>query len=135
MCLRLGGLRFGEAAALRGRCYDPTLEPRGRLLVAVSWSTTHRVEKGTKTEQPRAVPVQPVLAKILAAWKLGGYKAFQGRSAGADDLLVPSLLSGFRSRARIAAASASTSSSHLTSTRCERNASKSRRRTRNKRPA
>ena len=96
--MAIAGLRFGEAAALRWRCYDPTLEPLGRLLVAASWSTTHRVEKATKTEQPRAVPVHPVLAKILAAWKLGGYAVMRGSPPGPDDLIVPALHGSFRSR-------------------------------------
>jgi hypothetical protein len=94
----IGGLRFGEAAALRFRAWDPTMEPLGRLLVAASWSTTHRIEKSTKTEQPRAVPVHPVLAKILAAWKLGGYAIMRGGAPGPDDLVVPALRGGFRSR-------------------------------------
>ena len=59
----LAGLRFGEAAALRWRCYDPSLEPLGRLHIVTSYSTRARREKATKTEQPRLVPVHPVLAK------------------------------------------------------------------------
>jgi integrase len=70
--LGLSGARFGEAAALRWRNYDATLEPLGRLLIAASWHTRKRQEKATKTEQPRQVPVHPVLARILAEWKLSG---------------------------------------------------------------
>lgn len=42
--LGLAGLRFGEAAALRFRHYDATLEPLGRLLIASSWHTRRREE-------------------------------------------------------------------------------------------
>jgi integrase len=88
--LGLAGLRFGEAAALRWRHYDPTLEPLGRLLVAASYNTDQKKEKATKTERPRLVPVHPVLAKVLAEWKLGGWHEMMGRAATADDLIIPS---------------------------------------------
>ena len=86
--LGLAGLRFGEAAALRWRVYDTTLEPLGRLLVASSWHTRRREEKSTKTEQPRQVPVHPVLARILAEWKLGGWQVMMQRAPGPDDRLA-----------------------------------------------
>ncbi len=86
----LAGLRFGEAAALRWRSYDPTLEPLGRLLVATSYNTDQKLEKSVKTEQPRLVPVHPVLAKILAAWKLRGWTLMMGRQPTVDDLIIPS---------------------------------------------
>jgi integrase len=98
--LGLTGLRFGEAAALRWRSYDATLEPLGRLLVASSWSTRGRLERATKTEQPRLVPVHPVLAKILARWKSDGWRSIMGRLPEPDDLLIPSRRGVHRSRYR-----------------------------------
>ncbi len=96
--LGLAGLRFGEAAALRWRAYDATLEPLGRLLIASSWHTRKREEKSTKTEQPRQVPVHPVLARVLAEWKLGGWPVMMARTSGPDDLIIPSRMGVHRSR-------------------------------------
>ena len=96
--LALAGLRFGEASALRWRNYDTTLEPLGRILIASSWSTARRIEKATKAEQPRLVPVHPVLARVLATWKAGGWQRMMGRTPGPDDLIIPSRLGRNRSR-------------------------------------
>jgi integrase len=96
--LALSGARFGEVAALRWRHYDPTLEPLGRLVIAGSWSTTKGLEKATKTEQPRLVPVHPTLATVLAQWKLGGWQTMIGRAPGVDDLIIPSRRGHHRNR-------------------------------------
>ncbi len=88
--LLLGGLRFGEASALRWRHYDEAAAPLGKLVVAASYETKRRKEKSVKTERPRDVPVHPVLAAILADWKQGGCAEMLGRPLTADDLLVPS---------------------------------------------
>ncbi len=88
--LALAGLRFGEASALRWQSYDTTLEPLGRLLIASSWCTRRSKEKATKTEQPRSVPVHPLLASILADWKLSGWSSMMGRPPTQDDLIIPS---------------------------------------------
>ncbi len=85
----LAGLRHGEAAALRWRHYDPTLEPLGQLLVAHSFNTQKHAEKSTKTGAVRYVPVHPTLAAMLAEWKLGGWAAMVGRAPEPDDLVVP----------------------------------------------
>lgn len=94
--LLLGGLRFGEAAALRWRSYDPTVEPLGRLTVAFSYDTKRRKVKGTKTDRPREVPVHPTLAKVLAEWKLGAWQHLAGHAPQADDLIIPSRLGANR---------------------------------------
>lgn len=73
----------GEAAALRWRHYDPTVTPRGRLLVAKSYSTRRDVEKSTKTDAVKHVPVHPVLAAMLAEWKLGRWAEMMGRAPAA----------------------------------------------------
>jgi len=85
----LGGLRPGETAALRWRHYDPTQEPLGRLSVIASWNSRTDEETSTKTERPRAVPVHPTLAKLLADWKLSGWQRLYGRAPKADDLILP----------------------------------------------
>jgi integrase len=88
--LFLGGLRFGEAAALRWRSYDPRAEPLGRLSVHASFDTKRRKVKSTKTERPREVPVHPTLANVLAQWKLGGFRAYFDNDPTPDDLIIPS---------------------------------------------
>lgn len=92
----LGAMRFGEAAALCWRDYDPACEPLGKLVVEKSYSTKKRLVKGVKTENPREMPVHPTLARILASWKLGGFKRFTGRSAKPEDLIVPASRGGPR---------------------------------------
>jgi integrase len=96
--LGLAGLRFGEAAALRWRSYETTTEPLGRLLVARSWSSSRHEEKSTKAEQPREVPVHPVLAQLLARWKAERWPEMFGRAPGPEDLLIPSRRGRHRSR-------------------------------------
>ncbi len=86
----LSGVRDGEAYWLRFRNYDPKTPGLGRLEVAGSYNTKEKTEKGTKTENPRVVPVHPTLAKILATWRLGGFERMTGRPPRPDDLIVPS---------------------------------------------
>jgi integrase len=80
----LGGLRHGEAAGLRWREVVPGLEPLGRLVVLTSY------DRGdTKTGTERWMPVHPVLAAMLAKWKMRGWAMQQERAPGPDDLVVP----------------------------------------------
>ncbi len=88
--LFLGAMRFGEAAALTWRDYDPACSPLGKLVIERSYSSRKRDVKATKTDNPREMPVHPTLAKILAAWKLGGYERLTGRKPQPEDLIVPS---------------------------------------------
>ena len=90
------GMRCGEAAALPWRAYDTKLEPLGRILVATSYNSRSKKVKGTKTEQPREVPVHPTLAKILASWKLSGWRRVFKRQPTPDDLVVPAHEGGSR---------------------------------------
>lgn len=85
----LAGLRHGEVSALRWRHYDPLVRPLGHLLVATSYSTEKRRTKGTKTDVVRHIPVHPVLAAILAEWRLGGWSEMFGRAPSPDDLILP----------------------------------------------
>lgn len=68
--------------------YDTATAPLG---------TIHVVE--TKTGGARAIPVHPTLAKILAAWKLGGWERQYGRAPKADDLIVRTRRGGQRYKA------------------------------------
>lgn len=86
----LGAMRFGEAAALTWHDYDPACTPLGKLVIERSYSSKARRVKETKTDNPREMPVHPTLAKILAAWKLGGFERAFGRTPKPEDLIVPS---------------------------------------------
>jgi hypothetical protein len=52
-------------------------------------NTRKNREKSTKTDAVKHVPVHPVLAAMLAEWKLGGWAEMMGRAPTADDLIVP----------------------------------------------
>ncbi len=57
--------------------YDASTTPLGRINLGK-----------TKSGVPRAVPVHPVLAKILTAWKESGWEATYGRAPLPGDLVV-----------------------------------------------
>ena len=80
----IGALRHGEAAGLRWRHYDATMEPLGRFVVATSYDTGRTKAGGT-----RYMPVHPVLAAMLAEWRLHGWSEMMGRTPQPDDLVVP----------------------------------------------
>jgi len=52
----------------------------------------------TKTGPERLVPVHPVLASILAEWRLAGWVQMMGAVPGPDDLIIPSRRGKMRSR-------------------------------------
>lgn len=85
----LGGLREGEIAALRWRSYDTRRSPLGCFSVGASFTRKNRREKVPKSGRPREVPVHPVTAKLLAAWRARGWRQLFGRAPGPDDLVVP----------------------------------------------
>jgi integrase len=85
----LGGLRPGEAANLRWRDLDRTVEPLPRLTVSSAFNSAYRVEKETKTGAVMQVPVHPVLDAVLAAWEREGWARFIGRPQTPSDLLIP----------------------------------------------
>jgi integrase len=74
----LGALRHGEAASLTWGQYDTRAEPLAALNLA-----------HTKSGVPRRMPVHPTLAKVLASWKLFGWRALYGRQPTDADLIVP----------------------------------------------
>lgn len=81
----LAGLRFGEAAGRRWRDYDARAQPLGSLLCATQYE-----DEELKTENPRTIPVHPVLAAILAEWKMHGFPELFGRPPRSEDWIVPS---------------------------------------------
>lgn len=80
----LGGMRIGEAVARRWRDYEPDVKPLGRLAVA-----TQHDDVALKTDDPRAVPIHPTLAKYLADWRAEGFELHYGRKPRPDDHIVP----------------------------------------------
>jgi integrase len=74
----VAGERHTEAATMRWRQYDTSLEPLGALNL-----------EHTKTEVPRRIPVHPVLARLLAEWRLSGWERTYGRAPEPDDLIIP----------------------------------------------
>ena len=74
----LAALRHGEVAGLRWSQYDANAQPLGAINLGQ-----------TKSGVPRAVPVHPTLAKLLATWKLSGWSATYGRKPTAEDFIVP----------------------------------------------
>ncbi len=86
----LGGMRFGEVAALRWNHLHKDLKPLGKLVIARSYNTRRRVEKDVKTQRPREMPVHPTLALILSRWWASGWEKTFGRAPNASDLIVPS---------------------------------------------
>jgi integrase len=99
--LAFAGLRFGEAAALRWRHYDPRATPLGSLTVAASFSYRTRKEKSVKTGHPRTVPVHPELAAHLARWRARGWPAMLGRAPTDEDLIIPGRMGKHRSGTRM----------------------------------
>ncbi len=85
----LGCARFGEAAYLRWKHYRPDLEPLGCLHILGSYNSRLKRERETKAQRPRRVPVVPLLARLLAEWKLSGWASSYGRPPGPEDLIVP----------------------------------------------
>ena len=66
------------------------MKPLSMMSVHVSFDSKTKTEKSVKNQVPRRVPVHPVLAKLLAEWKLSGWEGFMGRKPTAEDLVVPS---------------------------------------------
>jgi hypothetical protein len=80
----LGMMRLGEVSGLRFRHHQRELEPLGRLVIAGTYA-----DHDTKTGVERWMPVHPVLAAMLAEWKLRGWPEMMGRRPGPDDFIFP----------------------------------------------
>lgn len=91
----LGGLRISEATARQWRDLDAQAEPLGRLLVETQADDeADDNERETKTGAVREVPVHPVLARILARWRLRTYEILYGWKPEGERLIVPNLARG-----------------------------------------
>jgi integrase len=87
----LTGLRTGQVSALRWSDYDQDVEPLGRLTSAISYNSVTKIEKATKTGVTHEVPVHPTLAKVLAVWKLTGWRKWMKKVATPGDLIIPNI--------------------------------------------
>ncbi len=65
-------------------------------MAATAYNTRFQVEKTTKTDIEKWLPVHPVLHDLLLAWKREGWARFMGRAPGPDDLIVPAIKGGIR---------------------------------------
>lgn len=86
--LALTGARVGEATALRW-CDVVDAAPLRRVVIAEQWSARLRRRAPTKTGATKEVPLHPVLATVLDAWRREGWARWYGRSPEATDLIVP----------------------------------------------
>jgi integrase len=80
----LSGVRHGEAAGLYWSDYDADMAPLGRFRVSHQY-----VDEPLKTGVPREVPVHPVLATILKAWRESGFRTAFGRDPRPQDFIAP----------------------------------------------
>jgi integrase len=87
----LTGLRTGQVSALKWGDYEPEMQPLGRIVSSLAWDSYGKKLKGTKTQVTHEVPVHPTLAKVLAEWKLSGWKGRMGRAPTANDLIIPNI--------------------------------------------
>ncbi len=87
--LFLTGCRWGELAALRWRDWNPDAKPLGKLVISRAIEPLTKREKETKTGAVKRVPVHPVLAEVLTAWKMRGFEALFGRAPTTDDFIMP----------------------------------------------
>ena len=85
----LAGMRHGEVAAICWRHIDHTMEPLAKINVVQSFNSRLGKIKSTKTEETRAIPLHPTLAKVVAAWKLMHWERIYGRPPKDDDFVVP----------------------------------------------
>jgi integrase len=87
----LTGLRQGQAFELRWADYEADFGILGRLSSSRSWSSKKNLVTPTKTGVDHLIPVHPVLAKVLADWKLNGWRARHGRQPKPNDLIAPTI--------------------------------------------
>ena len=77
------GMREGEVCGRRFRDWDDEARPLGCLSVGSQYD-----DQPLKTDQPRAVPVHPILAAVLTWWRDEGFERLYGRRPAPDDFLV-----------------------------------------------
>jgi integrase len=84
------GAREGEVCGLTWRQWTRDSLPLGAL--AIDWQYDRKPLK--QDEQPRRVPVHPVLAGALEWWWREGFALTYGRAPTVDDFIVPRLAAG-----------------------------------------
>ncbi len=87
----LTGQRPGQVSAFQWGDYEPAVQPLGRLSSSRAWDSKRKKEKSTKTGADHLIPVHPVLAKLLAEWRLSGFKERHGRHPKQSDLICPNI--------------------------------------------
>jgi integrase len=85
----LTGMRHGEVAGRRWRDWDPNTAPLGALRCEDQYDSKP-LKTAHQEPRPRLIPVHPVLAKLLAEWKLSGFAMLFGRAPKPEDFIVPS---------------------------------------------
>lgn len=93
----LTGARIGEVIALRWSDIHERA-PLDMLLIAKSYDTKKKRIGPPKTRTGREVPIHPTMAKLLVRWREVGWPSTFGRTAKADDLIVPYPLTRGRGR-------------------------------------
>jgi integrase len=86
----LMGERFGESAGHRWKDHDPAREPLGHMRLERQYDGKPLKGKRGEGGPPRDIPVHPMLAAILAEWRIGGFPKMFGRHPEPEDLIVPS---------------------------------------------
>lgn len=86
--LLLTGLRWGEMAGLDWSAVGRHRKPLGEIVVSRTWCCRERRMKTLKTDQPRRIPIHPLLDATLD-WSVDLYRRSLGRSPEADDPVFP----------------------------------------------
>lgn len=108
--LFLTGMRISELVARRWEDYDAEREPLGWLHIHSAYVLKQKKEKATKTGVTREIPIHPTLAKLLAEWKLSGWREWMGRDPKPGDLIIPSQMLHRANRVRMEGFFSSTTS-------------------------
>lgn len=83
------GARQGEVCGLRWGDWDESPKPLGSLMVAKQYEGRPLKTEDEAGEQPRMVPVHPVLARALAEWRREGFELTYLRPPQPGDPIVP----------------------------------------------
>lgn len=86
--LFLGGLRLGEALALRWE-HIIQREPLDMIALSRAWCARLGVERAPKSKVGREIPVHPTLGQLLLELREPGWAQLFGRPPSSRDLVVP----------------------------------------------
>lgn len=79
------GARLGECAGMRWRDIDRKAAPLWRWMLRTQYDD----QPLKLEEQPRDVPIHPLLRTMLEAWERDGFERFMCRKPTPDDFVVP----------------------------------------------